>query len=96
MSYFIFPVSMVPMVSLYSFFRVSMVSMVSLKQNNFFLTYFFSRTSFSEGKYNKLFRRDNKRWAQCGHISHISSKIKIAKQLILRCLAIIHRGPTWA
>ena len=40
MSYFIFPVSMVPMVSLYSFFRVltvSIVPIVSLKQNNFFL-----------------------------------------------------------
>lgn len=31
-------------------------------------------------------------WA---HFAHIKQN-KIAKQLILRCLAIIHRGPTWA
>ena len=52
MSYFIFPVSMVPMVSLYSLFRVSMVSMVPLKQNNFFFNLFFLSRNFQE-EYNK-------------------------------------------
>ena len=51
MSYFIFPVSMVPMVSLYSFFRVltvSIVPIVSLKQNNFFFNLFLISRNFQE------------------------------------------------
>ena len=76
--------------------RVPMVPMVPLKQNNFFFNLFLLSRNFQEEEYNKLFRSNNKRWEQSGNIPQISDKTKIAKQLILNYLAIIHRGPTWA
>jgi hypothetical protein len=54
--------------------------MVPLKQNNFFLTYFFSRTSFSEGKKRSTnvtasrycyFRKGIISHEMCPHCAHL-------------------------